>query len=406
MKDIIKDIKLHHIFSLLAAGGIAFVMIFNSQPLFENTDNFVLFAQEEIKLEQGVQISSGDLGSNGKIDIEKDNIISGNLFADEITTDKNTTINGNVSFNNLKTHKEIKILGTQTKPVRLPIANLPEIPEFSVGTQDFKFEGQNNTLAVGSYRDIILEKNSRLVLNGGTYNLRKLELKDNSTLIFNAPTMLNIQFKFKGQKHIAILPGQNLKPTDLAINYLGIRAKTEKEEKEDDNDEINALQDDQEKKGLQAGKIGRPVVFGKDSFLNFKLLAPKASIHIGEFSTMRGQILGRKVKVEKNSILSLDITTSLQPKLSEIISTDDGARFVVNQIILQLTPNGTLDDANAIANTINGKIVGIIPSINLYQISVQTAMARELDILIQQLVSQQNPKIKNVSKNIILNLIQ
>ena len=398
----------HYIVSALAVVGIAFVA-FNStnSSLFNNLDQFILFAQEEIKLEQGIQISSGDLGSNDKIDIEKDAIINGNLFADTISIDKNSTINGNASFNKLKIHKEAKILGTQTKPVSLPIANLPDIPDFSIGTQDFKFEGQNNNLPAGSYRDIIVEKNSRLTLTGGIYNLNKLELKENSTLIFNAPTILNIQFKLKGQKHVSILPGQNnLKPTDLVINYLGTKPKNEKEEKEDDDEEINALHDDKEKKDHKDGKIGRPVVFGKESFLNFKLLAPKASVKIGEDSTMRGQILARKVKMEKGGVISLVISTSLTTKLTDVVLTIEGEKFVVNQIILQLTPDGTLDDANAIVGTIKGRIVGVIPSINLYQVSVQTATAGELDILIQQLMSQQNPKIKIVSKNIITNLIQ
>ena len=178
--ETMKRVKSHHVISALALGGIALVaMNFNNLPLFNSLDSFVLFAQEEIKLEKDTQISSGDIGSNGKIDIDKEAIINGNLFADKITLDKNVTINGNVSFNKLKTEKETQILGTQIKPVQLPIANLPEIPEFQIGTQDFKFEGQENTLAAGSYRDITLGKNSRLILTGGVYNLRKLELKEN-----------------------------------------------------------------------------------------------------------------------------------------------------------------------------------------------------------------------------------
>ena len=407
LKKRIKD-NYHYIVSALAVIGIAFVA-FNSTnpPLFNNLDNFVLFAQEEIKLEQGVQVSSGDLGSNEKIDIEKDAIVNSNLFADEITINKNTQINGNASFNKLKLHKETKILGTQTKPVSLPIANLPEIPEFQTGTQDFKFEGENNILPAGNYRDIILEKNSRLILNGGTYNLRKLELKENSILIFNSLTILNIQFKLKGQQHIAILSGDNnLKPTDLVVNYIGIRSKNEKVEKEDDDDEINALHNETENKDYKERKIGRPIVFGKESFLNFKLLAPKASVKIGEDSTLRGQILARKVKVEKNSILSSDIALSLQPKLEDLVKTEEGEILVVNQIILQLTANGTFEDALVIANSINGNIVGVVQSINLYQIAVHTTTIDELNNLIQQIKNQQNSKIINITKNIIINLNQ
>ena len=73
-------IKTHHIISTLAIAGLAFVALTspkNNQPLFSNLENFVLFAEEEITLEQGVQISSGDIGSNNKLDIQKEIVING-----------------------------------------------------------------------------------------------------------------------------------------------------------------------------------------------------------------------------------------------------------------------------------------------------------------------------------------
>ena len=383
LKKRIKD-NYHYIISALAIAGIAFATTnFTSPPLFPNIDNFVLFASEEIKLEQGVQVSSGDLGS------------------DEITIDKNSIVNGNASFNKLKLHKEAKILGTQTKPVSLPIANLPDIPDFSIGTQDFKFEGENNALAAGNYRDLIMEKNSRLTLTGGVYNLRKLELKDNSTLIFNSLTTLNIQFKLKGQKHVSILPGQNLKPDDLKINYLGIKPKNEKSEKEDDDEEINALHDDKEKKDHKDGKIGRPIVFGKESFLNFKLLAPKAGIKIGENSTMRGQILARKVKVEKDSVLSKEISAIKEFDPTKVIIDSEKSVYPVNEVIVNFTADAAAADAQLVAEVVNGRIVGHIGFANAYQIQVPAATETELDAIINKIKSLNNPKVEGVFPNFI-----
>ncbi len=401
MKRIKKHIKNHHIISALAAGGIAFAAFnFNGTPLFNNLDNFVLFASEEIQIEQGTQVSSGDLGSNGKIDIEKDVIINGNLFANEITIDKDSTINGNASFNKLKPHKNSRILGTQTKPVQLPIANIPNVSEFQIGTQDFRFEGATNTLSVGSYRDIILEKNARLNLSGGAYNLRKLELKENSTFIFNGSTTINIQFKLKGKDRVSILPGQNIKPDDLTINYLGLRPRNEKEEKEDDDNEIDSEMDNQEKKDHKASKIGRPIVFGKNSFLNFKLLAPKASVHIGKESTVRGQILARKIKIEKNSILSREQTGFKIAKPEDIITDPDGGVYPINELLVSLTPEATILDAQTIAASVNGRIIGIVSSINLYQIGVPAGSIQELENLISILRS--NPKVEGVFRNFVV----
>ena len=397
-------VRPHHIISVLAFGGIVLAAVnFNSQPLFQNTDNFVLFAQEEIKLEQGVQISSGDLGSNKKIDIEKDAIINGNLFADRISIDKNTTINGNASFNKLQIKKESEILGTQTKPIQLPIVNLPEIPEFTIGTQDFKFEGENNTLPSGNYRNITIEKNSKLILTGGTYNLNKLELKENSTLIFQAPITLNIQFKLKGQQRVSILPGQNLNPTDLAVNYIGIKSKKEKQQKEDD-DEIESEMDEKERKDLKDGKIGRPVVFGKDNFLNFKLVAPKAKVNLGDETTFRGQILAKEIKIGKGSVLSRAELFVKESDPKKVIIDQDNSRFLVNEIMVNFTDVATLLDAQNIANLVDGRIIGFIKSVNAYQIEVITDTPEELETKIQLVRQLSHPLVEGVFRNYLLNL--
>lgn len=402
MRLIIYNLKFQYLFPVLLAAGIIFAASSsNTQPLFQTLSDFVLFASEEINLDKETQISSGDLGSNKEISIDKDVIVSGNLFADKITLDKNIQINGNVSYNKLKTQKEAQILGQKTSPISLPVANLPEIPDFPVGAQDFKFEGQDNILAPGDYRDITLEKNSRLVLSGGLYNLRKLELKDSSTLIFNAPTTLNIQFKLKGQNKVSILPGQSLNPQDLVINYIGIKPKHEKQEKEDDDEEINNLLDDKEKKDHKEQKLGQPVVFGQNSFLNFKLLAPKANVHIGEDTTLRGNIWGRKVKVGKEAVLSIGISLIKEFDSAKVIIDSEKSIYPANEVIVNLTNDATIVEAQAIATLISGSIVGHISFANAYQIQVPAAAEVELDVIIEKIKSLNNPKIEGVFPNFL-----
>src|SRR3989338_6856260 len=380
MKHIRHKIKKHHIISAFAVGGLAAAMFsFNSQPIFDNTDNFVLFAQEEIKLEQGVQVSSGDLGSNGKIDIEKDSIINGNLFAKEISIDKNTIINGNASFNKLKLHKEVKILGTQTKPVQLLIANLPEIPAFNIGTQNFNFTGATNTLAAGSYRDIVVEKNSRLELPGGIYNLRKLELKENSTFVFNASTTITIQFKLRGKDRVSVFPDLNLKPDDLKINYLGIKPK----------------------KDHKAGKISRPIVFGKQSFFNFKLLASRASVHIGKESTLRGQVLARKIRIGEDSILSREEVFEKESDFTKIVESD-GVKFIMNEMVIIFKGSIKVNELFDVASSVNGKATGFLPDLEIGKIEVSTRTIEELDELINEIKNSNNPLIDEVLPNALI----
>lgn len=378
-----KKTSLHIIASLLAAGGVAFLAVSpGHQPLFDDLGEFVLFAQEEVKLEQSVQISSGDLGSNKEVNVEKDAIINGNIFADKITINKNTVINGNVSFNNLKTEKETQVLGNKISPVSLPIANLPSIPSFQAGTQDLKFTGRNNTLDSGSFGSITLEKDSRLVLTGGVYNVSKIFFKENSALIFSAPATLNIQQELKAQEKVAILPDKNLKPTDLAVNYQGKEGNNGKENK---------------------GGI-KPIEFGRSALLNFKLLAPQADVHIGESATLRGQILARKVKIEKESVLSREEFFVKDSDPTKIIIDQDGSQFLVNEILVNFTGSATLLDAQVIANLVGGRIVGVDSTTNTYQIEVLTTTAEDLAVKIQSIRQLDNPLIEGVFRNYVLNI--
>jgi len=49
-----KNLRAHHLLSFLAAGGVALAALnfsgSNTQPLFNSSDSFVLFASEEVKI--------------------------------------------------------------------------------------------------------------------------------------------------------------------------------------------------------------------------------------------------------------------------------------------------------------------------------------------------------------------
>lgn len=635
----------HYIVSALAIVGVVFAATnLTHSPLFNNLDNFVLFASEEIKLEKEAQVSSGDLGSNNKIDIEKDAVINGNLFANKISADKDVQINGNVSYNKLETHKDAKIFGTKTSPVALPIANLPAIPDFQAGAQDFKFTGQNNTLAQGSYQNITLEKDSRLLLTGGTYNLSRLNLKENSILIYatstipettvidnfeteaigplkgqngwvfspatnpdftvqsaivkegrqavkgaclapcptnfvigkalatpitdtknfttfsfdlrvdnglavvpmtdasfktpffiahNAvtgsifltarpktallqagakpavwnhfdvhidlenqrvqarinngawspflpfalpvssisrafirvgsdlgplqvntiayfdnlqltvqkpsPTIVNIQKEFKTQQKIAVIPASNnLKPTDLIINYQGrednprVIGKQEFEPVDQDEGQAidsrsksfqNQEQEEDDCLAKPAGfikrflgffrlktpeadeqKCSKPVKFGQNSFLNFKLLAPEAEVNIGENSTLRGQVLARKVRVGRGVVGSRADAFTKEPDPAKVITDTDGSKFIIDEIMVNFVDSATFSDAQSVANLVGGRIVGFVQSANAYQIEITANTTAELAAKIQTIRQSTNPLIEGVFRNYIFEI--
>lgn len=402
MKDKIK-IKLY-ILPTLAVGGFFIGVLgtqFNAPPLFENLDAFVLFAEKEINFEKETQVSSGDVGSNKEITIGRNSIINGNLFVSIITLDKNTLVNGSASFNKLKTQKNTQILGSRITPVSLPIANIPNIPSFQAGTQDLTFTRQNNNLSQGNYRNITLDKNGSLVLMGGIYNISKLILKDNSTLIYSAPATLNIKEELKAQQGIAILSDQNLKLDDLLINYDGRENKKDKNnDSEDDGDDNGSNDEDVE----DDNKNVKPIEFGRNSFLNFKLLAPKTTVRIGDNTILRGQVIAKKIKVGRESVISKEKTAVKIAKTEDTIIDPNGGVYPVNEILINLTPDSTFKDAVDIVSMVNGRVIGMVSSINLYQVEIPANTTPEIESILTILQNLADPRIEGVFRNFLVSV--
>src|SRR3989338_3419962 len=117
------------------------------------------------------------------------------------------------------------------------------------------------------------------------------------------------------------------------------------------------------------------------------------------------QIAQQFLKIYPSSAQSREITVHIikgvglvkQPNSKFIVKTEDGARFPVNQFILNLKEGFSRTDAENIANSVNGRIVGEIPEIALYQIEVMVDSVGELDDVMQSLF--QNSIIESVSKN-------
>lgn len=401
-----RKIKSRHIISLLTAGTLLLIVVLSfgpyqaslgsadNQPLFSSLDTFVLFASDTITLEQEVQISSGDIGSNNELEIEKDIIINGNLFANEIDIEQNTQVNGNVSSNELELEKGARIFGETISPIFLPIADLPDIPDIQPGTQDFIFKGGNNTLPSGVYRTVTIKKDATLTLTGDTYTLASLILQKNATLVFTAPTILNIAETFIIDQHSALLPAaNNLSPLDLTINYEG------REQDEEDEEDRGKEKDDED---ADTDEYDASITFDKNSFLNFKLLAPNASVTLEKQTTFRGQILAKEIEVERDSILSREDTFVKIASPADIITDPDGGVYPINEILVSLLPGATIDDAIIVANTIGGRIVGLVSSINLYQIEVPTRTIEGLEAIIDTLRGRTDLKIDGVFRNFLL----
>lgn len=428
-------LKPRHLIPLSAVGGLAVVTLsFGGTPLLDTTEDFILFAQSEVKLEQGVQVSSGNIGSNNKLTINKESLITGDLFADSITLDKDTTVNGNAVFNTIQTHKDAQILGEQTDFVSPPIANLPTIPSFTIGTEDITFsgEGNSNTLPQGSYRNITLNKNSTLTLKGGVYNLAELDLREGSILLYATATTINIEKELKGQQNVSILNTASTTPNDLTIHYVGRPNKAsplpaaaiqanenankektkgksdEVKGKKDENGDIPVIDTENDNPTTSAEadvRASAPIHFGNNSFLNFILIAPNITVNIGERSTIRGQILADRIMVGKDSVLSRETAFVKESNPDMVVTDTDGSVFLVNEIMVNFVDSATFSDAQAVADLVEGQVVGFVQSANAYQIEVLTGTTQELSDKIETIRQSSSPLVEGVFRSYILDII-
>ncbi|MDO8520897.1 MAG: hypothetical protein Q7S52_02165 [bacterium] len=403
MQALLALLKTPRTIALILAGSVAAVALVHTTPppLFPTTDQFVLFATEQLTLEQDTQVSSGNLGSNDTLAFDKNVLATSDLFGKTITLDKGAVINGNAFYRKIKKHADAQILGAATGGVQLPIANLPVIPDLTFGTTSLTTAGTTTTLTAGNYRDITIQKGSTLTLLPGAYTVRSLELKDNATLIFNASTTINIGRALKGGKRVSVLPGQHTAPDQLTINYNGFKSKNEKNDSWDnDNDASDSFDDEKERKDWQKGKVAQPVLFGERSFLNFKLLAPKANVIIGKESTLRGQVVARKIRMEKGSILSREEFFSKDADVTKIVS-DSGTRVIANEIVLILSDTATINDIQPIVNVVSGRIVGFLDVLRMAKVEIQATTVTQLHQAVDTLKALRSPFIKDVGINFI-----
>jgi cytoskeletal protein CcmA (bactofilin family) len=383
---------------LLAGTGSALVGLHTpSTPL--PTTTFVLLASSDLRLESGTQVSSGNLGSNDKLKLEKDVLVSGHLFAQSLELKEHVVIDGNATYHKLKKASSASILGTETRDTSSSLALFPSFPSSTQGTTSLTITA-TSTLSPGVYQDITILEGSTLTIEPGTYHMRSLVLKDHATVLYSGSTTIHITDQLQAKDHVAVLPKHSHIPHDaLTIQYSGLRSKHAAQA--DDT----VWESDTEKRDFERGKIGRPIQFGSHVYLSLVLLAPQGEVKIGKESTILGQVMGKKVKVGKGSVVSRENVFAKVVRPSDILEGADGSQFVKNHILIDFSDGLPLSEVREIIQVVNGRIIGFIDVPNVYNIEVSSGAQSELEDLIFTLRNLHHSQIEAVWKNYITDVI-
>ena len=83
------------------------------------------------------------------------------------------------------------------------------------------------------------------------------------------------------------------------------------------------------------------------------------------------------------------------------IVEDQEIKFIVNEILVLFKDEATQADAQQVANLINGRIIGFIPTPKVFKFEVLTLTPQELLNKIQIIKNSNNPLIVEVVQNLV-----
>lgn len=198
-----------------------------------------------------------------------------------------STIGGDAAFNVLL--NQGSIAGAQITPLALPVfAFLPpfrsEIPP--AGSPDVTVpENGFSTLGEGDYGALSVGRDGTLVLTGGVYIVRSIDLDKGAHLLLRAATQVRVEGRLGSAKDVVIgpEPGSGAAIHDLVFYVAGGNGGS-----------------GQPTSAPAAAEIGH------SARLEASLYAPHGTIHIGHAATATGGFLGRDVLVENQATLTLD----------------------------------------------------------------------------------------------------
>jgi hypothetical protein len=170
-----------------------------------------LDSQVELSVGQRVMIASGSSVKAHRIKVKQGAVVNGDVYYNEL--DNNGTITG-----------------SQHTPLSLPlVASLPEFKVSTPGTQNITVaQNSNRTLPPGSYGDIEIKKNGRLILTGGTYHLKSITAGEDTRILVQSASEIRIADKFSSGEGSYIGPEDTttLRANEIVFYVGGINGKT------------------------------------------------------------------------------------------------------------------------------------------------------------------------------------
>lgn len=192
-------------------------------------------------------------------------------------------------------NRRATVLGPQTSPMTpVPYLTLPVMPAISPGTAPVTVRrNQTFTLAAGAYGNVSVESGATLVLSGGLYQLRSLDVDQNATVLFRGATDLRIKTELDTANKVKLVTDNGvsgLRASQVVIYVEGADENSRRGERDDDGDDHGSS----------------AVSLGSQNVVQANIYAPNGTIWMRSKTQGTGSFIGDHVRIGQQSTLTLD----------------------------------------------------------------------------------------------------
>ncbi|PIR70122.1 MAG: hypothetical protein COU46_03145, partial [Candidatus Niyogibacteria bacterium CG10_big_fil_rev_8_21_14_0_10_42_19] len=260
-----------------------------------------------------------------------------------------------------------EILGEEKKTFQSPLVDFPIVAYFFTGNDVLKTNpGEEAVFSQGNFKSIQIAPNSKITLNPGVYNTESLIFGNNSVITFLGTTTINIKKSADIGNKVVFSPSNELPLESIKINSQG-----------------------------------NEIRIGNGSITSGIITAPDATLILGSKTLHRGQLIAKHINIGKEGILSREESFEKESDPGKVVEGEGGVKFVVNEIIILFKDEATLNDAQEIAQLVNGVVAGFVPNPSIYKIRVLAETIFELDNFISMIKNSGKPAIIEVVPNYI-----
>ncbi len=259
--------------------------------------NVAVLGTHSVWIQSGADVLSGDVVANeagsapflGSAEVSiggggASTAAGWDVQGNRVTVASGASVASDVYYNQLTNNGSIG--GAQYTPLSLPVfAALPAFQSASPGSTDVNVAiNGSQTLAPGSYRDLIVGRKATVTFTGGTYHFRSIQVDREARLFFSAASGIRVQQKLSTGVTVTIGPGSGSSATAASIVfYVGGTNGTS---------------------GTLAA-TPKAVEVGSDNVVSANIYAPNGTLWLKDHAQATGSFLGRDVNVGGNVQVSL-----------------------------------------------------------------------------------------------------